>query len=245
MSQLLLLQTLLFMNFGGNSFFDIKTEHCFAITSGSFIGKCNRVCNVAGITDQEVIQIKNYFGETPFTWVVDAAYVATSKILDQHGLNYKGSFPAMIADLHAIKDRTYSDEVVVREIVSEDDFRSWVSIVSHNYHLNEKELTKAVHFFIARASAETIALYLGFYEHVPVGASMLIYHDDTVSLHMVGTLEAYRGRGVGYAISCKPLLDAYQKRYAQAVLMSSAAGVSLYQKLGFDQYAMYAIYGNY
>jgi len=244
-NRLLLLQNLLFMNFGGNVFIDYITEHCFAMKSAGSLGRFNRVYNSDLVTSNEVIAIKNYFKTVNFTWVVDSTDHITIKLLEDHGFNYKGSFPAMIADLQAVKEWDANDQIMVREIADEDLVATWISIVSHTYHYNEEELAKALHSLIARAPQGSLKLYLGFYENKPVAASMVVYHHDVVSLHMVGTVPSYRNKGVGYVISCKPLLDAYHKGYITAILMASQVGLQLAQKLGFKEYATYKIYGNY
>lgn len=245
MNQLALLQSLLFMNFGGAHFFDHVTQHCFASNSKSLIGKCNRVCNSIGITADEITEIKNYFGATPFTWVIDSSEKATAELLQANSMNLKGSFPIMFADLSCVKHEPYSDGIDVKEITSELDFVTWIAIIAPTYHINDVELAKALRFFIARAPRGTLKLYLGFYKTIPVGASMLIYHDSLVSLHMVGTLENHRHKGIGYAVSHKPLLDARNTGYTQACLMASSAGLPLYPKLGFQQDVILDIYGNY
>jgi GNAT superfamily N-acetyltransferase len=245
MNKLLLLQNLLFMNFGGNPYIDYATEHCFAMKTAGSLGRFNRVYNSEPITSSEVIAIKDYFKTVNFTWLVESSDHATIKLLEDHGLNYMGSFPAMIADLPSVKKIDAGDKIGVKEISFEDDsIALWTAIACEVYNYNEQEMVKAIHSLIARAQG-MLKLYLGFYENKPVAASMALYHQDIVSVHMVGTLPAYRSKGMGYAISSKPLLDAYNKGYATAILTASQIGLPLAEKLGFKEYALYQIYGNY
>ena len=46
-------------------------------------------------------------------------------------------------------------------------------------------------------------------------------------------MPAARGRGIGGAITLRPLLDARDEGYRHAVLFSSAMGVHAYERIGF------------
>ena len=69
-----------------------------------------------------------------------------------------------------------------------------------------------------------------------------MYHEDAVTLHMIGTLPENRSRGLGYAVTHKGLFDVSCNGITKAFLMFSLMGQSLYQKMGFEEYAAYFIY---
>lgn len=245
MNQLLLLQSLLFMNFGGNLIFDYMTDHCFAMNTRKAIGKCNRICSSPEVRNDEVIAIKKYFNTVPFTWFVNISENKTIQLLQANGLKYKTSCPAMILDLQHMHHIKLADSIIVKEIKNAEDLLCWVSIVAVAYHLDKTVFKQVIDFFIARAPAGTLRLYIGFYNNEPVAASMIIYHDVQVSLHMVGTLPEYRGNGIGLAVCYKPLVEAYENGFQRAILTSSEMGSRLYKKLGVTKYAEYVFYGNY
>jgi GNAT superfamily N-acetyltransferase len=244
MNYLSILQSLLFMDFGGTPYFDYTTQHCFAQNSMSLVRQCNRACNNIRPTDAEIIAIKKYFGSTHFTWVIDADEKETLALLEQHELHYKGFFPLMVSDLNTIEPHCYRENITIREIMP-DEFDTWVSIFAPVYKVEAGELAKALRNFIARSPQGAIQMYIGLYESEPVGVSMLIYHGSFATLHMVGVLEAYRNKGIGFALSHKPLVDARATGCTRAYLMASAAGAPLYPKLGFTHERMLYIYGNY
>ncbi len=64
-----------------------------------------------------------------------------------------------------------------------------------------------------------------------------------MGLHLVATLPAYRGKGLGYAVSQKPLIDAQQRGASHAILLASEMGKPVYQKIGFKEYALCNVYG--
>lgn len=67
-------------------------------------------------------------------------------------------------------------------------------------------------------------------------------HEATISLHWISTLPEFRKQGFGSIITSKALLDAKVNGFTEAVLLSSALGKSVYEKLGFQEYASYKIF---
>lgn len=233
------------MHFGEQMFSDFATQHCIAANTNSLMGRCNRVCNVAAITDQDIQEIKSYFGSTHFTWVVDSNDHSSQELFKNHGLNHKATSPGMIIDLQEIKDYNLPDSISIKEAESEQEFNTWIAITCKNYGYNPVELSKAIRFLMMRAQ-KNIKIYLGYFNGQPVASSLIAYHQDNlVSAHLVGTLTEYRSKGLGTAILSQPLLIARDQKYENAALMTSTMGLPLAKKLGFKEYATYIIYGNY
>jgi FR47-like protein len=241
-SHFMLLQLLLYMDFGGSNACDYATQHCLALKSGSLLRPCNRVCNEPDITGEEVASIKQYFDTVPFTWLVEADDVASNAVLQEHGLCHIATFPAMIADITMLPDASYAQKIVVKEISGESDVATWISIVSQSYQYPPTELSKAIHYFIDKGLG-AVKLYLGFYEGNAVAASMLVQHETMVSMHMVCTIPTHRGKGLGYAMTHTPLRGACAQGFVHALLLTSKEAESIYARLGFKEYAVYHIYG--
>ena len=239
-----LLKSLLFMNFGQQLFVDYSTPHCMASNTGSMIGRCNRVFNNGPVTAQDIIDVKNYFKDIHFTWVVDACDTTTIAALENHGLVFKATAPALIRDLQDIPI-TRQHDIRVKEITEDQEFNQWIAITNANYSYDAQELAKAVRFLVGRAQGK-LKLYLGYYHETPVAASMIVYHaHKLVSMHLIGTLKEFRSKGVGMAILSEPLGIAYNDGYRHAVLLTSTMGTPLAHKLGFKEYTTYVVYGNY
>ena len=51
----------------------------------------------------------------------------------------------------------------------------------------------------------------------------------------MATVPEARGKGIGTAITWQGCFDAQQRGYVHAILLSSAMGYSVYQKLGFEE----------
>jgi GNAT superfamily N-acetyltransferase len=80
-------------------------------------------------------------------------------------------------------------------------------------------------------------LFVGYLDHQPVSTSMLFHGAGVAGIYAVGTIPRERNKGIGAAITLKPLLEARQQGYHFAVLFSSRMGNSVYKRVGFREVA--------
>ncbi len=222
---------------------DYTTDACSVFASNGLIRSSNRVCNSSLPTDLEVETIKTFFGEVPFSWVVNAQDSESIKKLEQHNLRHIISFPAMIMDFNdkKMEEVTYNNNVVVKEIVLDNELevQVWITVVVQAFAVSEVELSKLVNKLINKIIPGALKLYIAYCDEKPVAASMAIQHNDILSLHWVSTVPEFRNQGLGYAVTYKPLLDAQIRGCQKAILLSSVLGKSIYERLGFKEYALY------
>lgn len=76
-------------------------------------------------------------------------------------------------------------------------------------------------------------LYVGYLNDTPVATNILFKGAGVASVYGVGTIPTARGRGLGAAITLKPLLDAREMGYKYGVLFSTEMGHPVYRRLGF------------
>jgi GNAT superfamily N-acetyltransferase len=75
--------------------------------------------------------------------------------------------------------------------------------------------------------------YLGYLDGEAVGTAMGLTVDDFVAVFTVSTRPAWRGRGVGMALTARAVLDGYGAGSTWSWLQSSSMGHNLYRSLGF------------
>jgi GNAT superfamily N-acetyltransferase len=76
-------------------------------------------------------------------------------------------------------------------------------------------------------------MYLGRLNGEPVATNMLFCGGGVASIYGVAVIPSARGKGIGAAISLKPLLEARQQGYHHGVLFSTDMGLRTYERIGF------------
>ncbi|HVG38352.1 MAG TPA: GNAT family N-acetyltransferase [Pyrinomonadaceae bacterium] len=79
--------------------------------------------------------------------------------------------------------------------------------------------------------------YLARLNNQPVGVSQLFLGRRSAGLYCVAVPPAFRRRGIGRALTLRPLRDARDLGYSVAVLGPSPEGQPLYRSLGFECFA--------
>ena len=241
MSHVLLLQYLLYLDLIGTGACTITTDHCLAMKSGSQLRPYNRVCNSAEITNLDVENIKQFFGATPFTWVVDAHDEGTIAVLQKQGLCKVAEFPAMKSDITKIPTHSHTPKLVISEAQHPAEVASWIQCTASIYNYSIAEFDHAISY-IRRAGDHAVKLYSGWYDGKRVCTGMAIYHDHVVTLHVIGTIPEYRNRGFGYDFTYQLLHMAASTGCTHAILIATPAGTSIYNRCGFIPYATYCFY---
>jgi ribosomal protein S18 acetylase RimI-like enzyme len=85
-------------------------------------------------------------------------------------------------------------------------------------------------------------LYVGYLGAEPVATSELAVGGGVVGLYNICTLEARRRKGIGSALTLRPLLDARAQGFRTVILQASANGLGVYTRLGFRATGRYTEY---
>jgi GNAT superfamily N-acetyltransferase len=92
----------------------------------------------------------------------------------------------------------------------------------------------AFHDLMAKAfQLDGMRGYLGYLGGEPVGTAMGLTVADFVAIFTVSTGPAWRGRGVGAALTARAVFDGYTAGSTWSWLQSSSMGHNLYRSLGF------------
>lgn len=243
-SNLLLLQYLLYMNPAIGLNFDLITEHCFLFDGKSQIRACNRVCSQGIPASDEIAKIKTQFNGKPFTWAVDSNDLELAKTLEQNNFTYLLSFPAMIIDLDSIAIHESDDAITIKEISNDsEELKKWIEIAAASFERSAIELEKFITHFKQIIHPNHLKLYLAYYHGQAASTAIVVHHGTVASIHWVGTSKEFRKKGLCYAISHNALCQARLEGVQQTVLLSSVHGKKIYERLGFKEYAFYHMYG--
>ena len=75
--------------------------------------------------------------------------------------------------------------------------------------------------------------YIGYLDGQPAGAATAFYDNDTIGIYNVATMEAFRRRGIGAALTAHALREGQAAGARLAVLQASQMGLGVYRSLGF------------
>jgi ribosomal protein S18 acetylase RimI-like enzyme len=145
--------------------------------------------------------------------------------------------PGMAADLHYVNEVALSQVPpgftieVVQDKAALYDFKA---VFIESYEIPEWAAQAWVDATLALGIGRTPwQMYLGRLNGQPVATNMLFNGAGVASVYAVGTVPAARGRGIGGAITLKPLLDAREMGYRYAVLFATEMGIHTYERIGF------------
>lgn len=145
--------------------------------------------------------------------------------------------PVMAADLGQIDESLLARTppvFVIEEVVDNTGLREWKRVVVETYELPEWAGQAWVDAGLALGVANTPwRMYVGRLEGEAVATNMLFTGGGVASILAVATLPKAQRKGIGSAISLKPLLDARATGYRYATLWSTEEGASVYRRIGF------------
>lgn len=147
--------------------------------------------------------------------------------------------PGMVADLDALKqDVPTPSGVTIRQVATLGALVDWCDVFTASYGLTEAQ-GRAWYVATVQAGMDTAPwkMYVGYLRGQAVATSLLFNGAGVSGVYSVGTLPTERGKGMGTAVTVRPLLDARQQGYRFAVLFPSKRGYSVYQRLGFREVA--------
>ncbi|MCK6629827.1 MAG: GNAT family N-acetyltransferase [Anaerolineae bacterium] len=145
--------------------------------------------------------------------------------------------PGMVADLQDMNEATlkqvppgFTIEVVQDETALEDFKRIFVESYEIPEWAGQAWVDATRQLGIGRTPWQ---MYVGYLNSQPVATNMLFNGGGVASVYAVATVPSARGKGIGGAITLKPLLEARELGYRYAVLFATEMGVHAYQRIGF------------
>jgi ribosomal protein S18 acetylase RimI-like enzyme len=191
----------------------------------------------AGQASQRVQAALAFFRqlERPFSWWVGPRDQPSNlgALLVAAGLLRAETELAMAADLAAMQ--TYAPALAgleVRRVRTVAELQDFAQVIAGPPERR----------FYALAASALLAsdspqwFYVGYLGGRPVATAELTVGGGVVGLYNISTLEAYRRQGIGTTLTLQPLLDARDGGFRTGVLQAAAAGVGVYERVGFKRF---------
>ena len=185
---------------------------------------------------QETIQYFRSKQLDVFTWWVEPHLKASvwKSVLTKHGFGFSDDTPGMAADLQALNEFAPSIEgLEVRAVTEEDSLGTWAHVFTLGYSLPPAWETSICGLWARLGLDLPLRNYVGTLNGAPVATSSIFLGGGAAGIYSVATLPEARGKGIGAAMTLRPLQEARDMGYRIGVLQSSEMGYTVYKKLGF------------
>lgn len=156
--------------------------------------------------------------------------------------------PAMAVDLRQLDDsklQELSDRsgAKVSKVETGADLERYMDVFNNTFMMGD-EAARALHSVhkVLLKDIDKCHIFLAEIDGEPAGVSMSILRAGVAGVYNVGTLEKYRGKGIGSLVSLAAVLECRNKGYEIGMLLSSELGFNVYSRIGFKEYFKYRIY---
>jgi ribosomal protein S18 acetylase RimI-like enzyme len=155
------------------------------------------------------------------------------------GLEYRDSIPGMV--LYPIPDAPPERSwLEVRRVNDMPSLVQYAGVLAGGFGM-PPELGRAF-ASPGMLSLPDVSLYTGFVDGEPVATSALFMSSHVAGVYNVATLDAYRRRGLGAAMTWHAVLDGAAAGCAMASLQASEMGKPVYEGMGFRVVTGYKTY---
>lgn len=172
-------------------------------------------------------------GPIPLLWVALPDQDA-SRELAARGFDV-GSPPGMSIDLSDLPPLEPPRGITIRVADDPASIFQAFSIALETNGLPTEATAPVCEAYAALPDRHIARTYLATADGEPAAASTLWGAAGVAGLYNVGTLPAYRGRGIGRAVSIAAMADGRDLGYRVGVLQATDEGESIYRSIGFEQ----------
>ena len=186
---------------------------------------------------QETIHFFSNRDRATFAWWQDEDQQANlwGPQLEPFGFKQDDHLPGMAAVISDLPEAVQLPEGIRLAIVQDEaEIEVWTHTFCDGYGLPAEWEASCVDMMKASLRAGMVC-YLAWDGAEPVATSAVFYCEGVAGIYNVATRAAWRGRGLGTALTLQPLADAHRRGYRAAILQASEMGYPIYQRLGFKE----------
>lgn len=156
-------------------------------------------------------------------------------VLADAGYESVGPMPLMAVEIDQVAPTALPDGVEFRRL-KVDDLADWTQAIQHGYDLPPlvAELCADVKHLASDDEDSPLQFFGAVENGRVVSTSQLFLHDELAGIYCVATLPEVRGRGLGAHVTAEPLRRAAKLGYRAGILQSTAMGLPVYQRIGFE-----------
>lgn len=176
-------------------------------------------------------------------WTRAHADAALEAVLPAAGFTIDIDLPVMVLEARPASVPLTAG-AVLRQVVDEPGVEDFRTADRAGFADDDHERAAVDSAFRDPASLldPAVAGFVAYVDGVPAAAAMSFTDGGVARVGWVGTVPAYRRRGLGAAVTCAAVLAGFDRGARIAALESSPMGVGLYRSLGFRQITNYRVW---
>lgn len=156
-----------------------------------------------------------------------------------HGFKHQGDGAGMAIDLLDMNEKiSLPSTFTIKKVQDAATLKIWCHITSVGFGIPAHAEPALLDWFTGFIKLKLpIRFFLGWLEGKPVATSMYLLAEGVAGLYFVAVLPEARRRGIGFAITLKPLQEARETGYRVGILQASKMGEPVYRRMGFKKYS--------
>lgn len=185
--------------------------------------------------------------QVPLSWLIGPSTRPhdLGRRLEAHGLTFDSESPGMAAQLHHLPIATaQTPGLTITEVGNDAALAQWIETMVIGSELPDVVRAQLLQLHARHGyhRLDAVRYFLGAVNGTPVATSLLFLSAGVAGIYCVATVPSARGRGIGSAMTVAPLQVARDLGYTIGVLQSSQMGLSIYRRLGFQEYCTFSLY---
>ncbi len=185
---------------------------------------------------EETIQYFRAQQVRTFTWWMEPPlnFSDWEPMLSRYGFTSLRDTPGLAVELQALNELAQPVDGLEIQLVDQEELvHAWGATFTRGYGM-PLDWEPAIHDIAVKLGSDfPVRNYLGYWNGEPVATSSLFFGAGAAGIYNVSTLPKARGKGIGAALTLRPLQDARKLGYRIGILQSSAMGFNVYRQLGF------------
>jgi ribosomal protein S18 acetylase RimI-like enzyme len=199
--------------------------------------------------DARIEELRKHFAlhQLPLMWSVGpfSRPSALASHLESHGFRCVEESPGMALDLKVLnEDIPFPSELAIERVSNAEVLSEFVEVMRVGFEMPEFTVDGLLEVFSAVGLTDKSPWrnYVGRLDGEVVNTASLALVAGVAGIYNVATVPEARRRGFGAAMTLAALGEARELGNRIGILQSSAEGLGVYRRLGFEQYSTYNIY---
>lgn len=176
----------------------------------------------------------------PFFWSdwPDAGTPGLGDYLKSKGIPfmYLAGMPIMLRKLSELPEISLPKGVDIVRVQTQQDQAGWLKVMMEGFEEPEPARPD-VQMYLANSISEASPVFehfLAYWDGIPCAISSFVGARLGAGIYNVVTLPAYRGRGLGRALTLTVMQSAQKAGYSTSMLFATTSGFPVYKRLGFE-----------